>query len=121
MNKQQVIDYLDRLSSYELVGLISEVEQKTGVKAAIGIVGPPPEKQAEPEPEQTEFDVILKSFGANKMPVIKLIRTMTGLGLKESKELVESCPKVVRESVGKDEAEAAKKSIEEAGGEAEIK
>ena len=110
-----IIEELKTLTVLELADLVHAVEDEFGVSAAAAA----PEAAA--AEEKTEFDVILKSFGSSKMNVIKVIRGITGLGLKESKELVEGCPKAVKEAVSKDEAEDIKKQLEEAGAEIEIK
>ena len=104
----------------ELSELVHAVEDEFGVSAAAAVAVAAPGEAAAVE-EQTEFDVILKSFGASKMNVIKAVRAITGLGLKESKELVESAPKAIKEAVSKDEAEELKKKLEEAGAEVEVK
>ncbi len=114
-----IIEELKTLTVLELADLVHAVEDEFGVSAAAAVAVAAPEAAA--AEEKTEFDVILKSFGASKMNVIKVIRGITGLGLKESKELVEGCPKAVKEAVSKDEAEDIKKQLEEAGAEIEIK
>lgn len=115
-----IIEELKTLTVLELADLVHAVEDEFGVSAAAAVAVAAPGEAAAAE-EKTEFDVILKSFGASKMNVIKVIRGITGLGLKESKELVEGCPKAVKEAVSKDEAEDIKKQLEEAGAEVEIK
>ena len=115
-----IIEELKPLTVLELADLVHAVEDEFGVSAAAAVAVAAPGEAAAAE-EKTEFDVILKSFGASKMNVIKVIRGITGLGLKESKELVEGCPKAVKEAVSKDEAEDIKKQLEEAGAEVEIK
>lgn len=115
-----IIEELKTLTVLELADLVHAVEDEFGVSAAAAVAVAAPGEAAAAE-EKTEFDVILKSFGASKMNVIKAIRGITGLGLKESKELVEGCPKAVKEAVSKDEAEDIKKQLEEAGAEVEIK
>ena len=114
-----IIEELKTLTVLELAELVHAVEDEFGVSAAAAVAVAAPEAAA--AEEKTEFDVILKSFGSSKMNVIKVIRGITGLGLKESKELVEGCPKAVKEAVSKDEAEDIKKQLEEAGAEIEIK
>ena len=115
-----IIEELKTLTVLELSELVHAVEDEFGVSAAAAVAVAAPGEAAAAE-EKTEFDVILKSFGSSKMNVIKVIRGITGLGLKESKELVEGCPKAVKEGVSKDEAEDIKKQLEEAGAEIEIK
>lgn len=104
----------------ELSELVHAVEDEFGVSAAAAVAVAAP-GEAAAAAEKTEFDVVLKSFGASKMNVIKAVRGITGLGLKESKELVEGAPKAVKEGVSKDEAEDIKKQLEEAGAEVELK
>lgn len=126
LTQDQVIEYLSNLSVMDIAKLTRALEDKWGVKAApvavAGAVAPgaasaAPEAKAEP----TEFTVILKAAGANKIGVIKVIREITNLGLKEAKDLVDGAPKEVKAGVSKDEAESIKKKIAEAGGEVEIK
>ncbi len=114
-----IIETLKTLTVLELSELVHAVEDEFGVSAAAAVAAAPVE--AAPVEEKTEFDVILKSFGSSKMGVIKAVRKITGLGLKESKELVESAPKAIKEAISKDDAEALKKELEEAGAEVEIK
>ena len=114
-----IIETLKTLTVLELADLVHAVEEEFGVSAAAAVAAAPVE--AAPVEEKTEFDVILKSFGSSKMGVIKAVRKITGLGLKESKELVESAPKAIKEAISKDDAEALKKELEEAGAEVEIK
>ena len=125
VTKEQVVDFISNMSVLELSEMVKEMEEKFGVSAAAAAVAAAPaagtaggEAAAE---EKTEFDVILTSFGEKKINVIKEIRAITGLGLKEAKEFVESCPKVVKEGVSTEEAEEIKKKLEEAGASAEIK
>ena len=123
LSKDQVIDFLSNMSVIELTELVSTLEEKWGVSAAsaapvmMAAAGP----GAAAAEEQTEFDVVLKSFGENKIQVIKAIREVTGLGLKEAKDLVESAPTTVKEGVSKDEATKIKTQLEGAGGTADIK
>lgn len=114
-----IIETLKTLTVLELSELVHAVEDEFGVSAAAAVAAAPVE--AAVVEEKTEFDVILKSFGSSKMNVIKAVRKITGLGLKESKELVESAPKAIKEAISKDDAEALKKELEEAGAEIEIK
>lgn len=117
-----IIEELKNLTVLELSELVHAVEDEFGVSAAAAVaVAAPGAEGAAAGAEKTEFDVVLKSFGASKMNVIKAVRGITGLGLKESKELVEGAPKTVKEAVSKDEAEDIKKQLEEAGAEVELK
>lgn len=116
-----IIEELKTLTVLELSELVHAVEDEFGVSAAAAVAVAAPGEAAGVAAEKTEFDVILKSFGASKMNVIKAVRGITGLGLKESKELVEGAPKAIKEGVSKDEAEDLKKQLEEAGAEVELK
>ena len=124
VTKDDVIDFLSNMSVLELSELIKDLEEKFGVSAAapaaVAVAGAPADG-GEAAAEQTEFDVILTSFGDAKIKVIKEVRAITSLGLKEAKSLVESCPAPLKEGVSKDDAEAVKKQIEEVGASAEIK
>ena len=124
ITKDQVIDFIANMSVLEMSELVKDMEEKFGVSAAVAAVATPAEGGGGGEAvteEKTEFDVILTSFGEKKINVIKEIRGITGLGLKEAKEAVESAPKAVKEGVSKEEAEEIKKKLEEAGASAEIK
>ncbi len=116
-----IIEELKTLTVLELSELVHAVEDEFGVSAAAAVAVAGPVAGAAAAEEKTEFDVILKSFGASKMNVIKVVRGITGLGLKESKELVEGAPKAIKEGVSKDEAESIQKQLEEAGAEVEVK
>ena len=118
ITKDQIIEAVAAMSVMDVVELVSAMEEKFGVSAAAVAVAAGPAEAAE---EKTEFDVILKGIGANKVAVIKAVRGATGLGLKEAKDLVESAPAALKEGVSKDDAEALKKSLEEAGAEVEVK
>jgi len=124
ITKDQVVDFIANMSVLEMSELVKEMEEKFGVSAAAAAVAAPAagggESDAAAE-EKTEFDVILTSFGEKKINVIKEVRSITGLGLKEAKEAVESAPKAIKEGVSKEEAEEVKKKLEEAGASAEIK
>ncbi|MCD6116114.1 50S ribosomal protein L7/L12 [bacterium] len=126
-NAQKVLDAVKKLTVLELAELVKAMEDEFGVSAAAPVVavapGAAPAAGAEAaEEEKTEFDVVLKDFGSNKIQVIKTVRAMTGLGLKEAKELVESAPNAkIKEGVTKDEAEDVKKQLEEAGATIELK
>ena len=126
ITQEQVVDFLSNLPVIQLSGLIKTLEEKWGVKAAPVAVAaaagaPAPGAPAAPAEEQTEFNVELKEAGANKIAVIKVVREITGLGLKEAKDLVEGAPKVLKEGVSKAESEEFKKKLEEAGAKVEIK
>ena len=114
LSTQELIDAIKELSVLELNELVKACEEEFGVSAAAGVVVAGPAAGPAVE-EKTEFDVELTSFGEKKMEVIKVVRAITGLGLKESKELVEGAPKMVKEAASKDEAEDIKKKLEEAG------
>jgi large subunit ribosomal protein L7/L12 len=124
VSKDDVIEFLSNMSVLELSELIKDLEEKFGVSAAapaaVAVAGAA-DAGGEAAAEQTEFDVILTSFGDAKIKVIKEVRAITALGLKEAKTLVESCPAPLKEGVSKDEAEAIKKQIEEVGAQADIK
>ncbi len=119
ITKDQVVDYLSNLPVIQIAELIKTLEDKWGVKAApVAVAGPAVAAGAAPAAaaeEKTEFNIELKDAGANKINVIKVVREITGLGLKEAKDLVEGAPKVLKEGVGKAEAEDFKKKLEEAG------
>ena len=119
ITKDQIIEAVSAMSVMDVVELISAMEEKFGVSAAAVAVAAGP--AADAAEEKTEFDVILKAAGANKVAVIKAVRGATGLGLKEAKDLVESAPAALKEGISKDDAEALKKSLEEAGAEVEVK
>ncbi len=124
MSREEILNAVAEMSVLELSELIKEMEEKFGVSAAAVAVAAPAGGGAAADgaaEEQTEFDVVLASFGEKKVGVIKAVRAMTGLGLKEAKDLVESAPTPVREGVTKDEAEDAKKQLEEAGATVEVK
>jgi large subunit ribosomal protein L7/L12 len=123
ITKEQVVTYLSNMPVIEIAGLVKELEEKWGVSAAPIAVAGGGAAAAAPEAaeEQTEFDVILADGGAAKIQVIKVVREITSLGLKEAKELVEGAPKPVKEGVGKDEAQDIKKKLEAAGAKVEVK
>lgn len=120
ISQQDILDAVSNMTVMEIVDLISAMEEKFGVSAAAAVAVAAPAAAAVVE-EQTEFDVILTGFGENKVAVIKAVRGLTGLGLKEAKDAVEGAPTTLKEGVSKAEAEAAKKELEEAGATAEIK
>jgi large subunit ribosomal protein L7/L12 len=119
----EILDKISSLTVLELSELIRAMEDKFGVSAAAAaaVAGPAAAAAAPAAEEQTEFTVVLASFGENKVNVIKAVRELTGLGLKEAKDLVDGAPKPVKEGVNKADAEAAKKKLEDAGAKAEIK
>ncbi|KGO32734.1 MAG: 50S ribosomal protein L7/L12 [Desulfoprunum sp.] len=123
VTKEDVIDFIANMTVLELSVLIKELEEKFGVSAAapVAVAAAGPVVAEAAAEEKTEFDVILTSVGDQKIKVIKEVRAITGLGLKEAKDLVEGAPQTVKEGVSKDEAAAIKKQIEEAGGAIEIK
>ena len=124
ITKDQVIDFIANMSVLEMSELVKEMEEKFGVSAAAATVAAPAASgsaSGETVEEKSEFDVILTSFGEKKINVIKEVRSITGLGLKEAKEAVEAAPKAIKEGVSKEEAEEVKKKLEEAGASAEIK
>jgi len=122
-SQEEILETISNMSVMEVVDLISAMEEKFGVSAAAAVAAAPAaggDAGAAAE-EKTEFDVVMTSFGANKVSVIKAVRGITGLGLKEAKELVESAPAPVKEGASKDEAEEIKKTLEEAGASVEVK
>ena len=123
ITKEQVVEFIANMTVLELAEFIKELEEKFGVSAAAPAVAvaAAPAAAAPAEEEKTEFDVILKEVGANKIGVIKVVRALTGLGLKEAKDKVDGCPSTLKEGVSKEDAEAAKKELTEAGATVEIK
>jgi len=123
ITKQDVISFIEKMTVLDLSELVKELEEKFGVSAAapVAVAAAGPAAAAEPAEEKTEFDVILKAAGANKINVIKAVRTLTSLGLKEAKDLVDGAPGAVKTGVSKQEAEDAKKLLVEAGAEVEVK
>jgi large subunit ribosomal protein L7/L12 len=122
VSKEEILDAISNMTVVEIVDLISAMEEKFGVSAAAAVAAAPVAAPvAEAAEEQTEFNVIMTSFGANKVNVIKVVRSLTGLGLKEAKDLVEAVPATIKEGVSKAEAEDIKKQLEEAGATAEVK
>ncbi len=115
LSKDEIINAIAEMSVMEVVELVKAMEEKFGVSAAAAVVAGPAAGGAAAAEEKTEFDVTLKEIGANKIAVIKAVRTATGLGLKEAKDLVESAPAKIKEGVSKEDAEALKKAFEEAG------
>ena len=125
INREQVVDYLSNMPVIQLADLIKTLEDKWGVKAAPVAVAAaaagPAAAAAAPAEEQTEFNVDLKEAGPNKIAVIKVVREITGLGLKEAKDLVEGAPKTLKEGVSKAESEEFKKKLEDAGAKVQLK
>jgi large subunit ribosomal protein L7/L12 len=126
VDQEQLISSLEGMTVIELNALVKQLEERWGVSAAapmaVGVAGGAAgAAAATPEEEQTEFDVMLTEIGANKIQVIKAVRELTSLGLKEAKDLVDSAPKAIKQGVAKDEADAAKAKLEEAGAKVEIK
>ena len=125
---QKIVEEISNLTLLEARDLVKVLEEKLGVKAAVpmamaamGVAGAGAGAEAAPKEEKTEFDAILTSFGEKKIQVIKVVRELTGLGLKEAKDLVEGVPKPVKEGVSKEDAATIKKKLEEAGGTVEVK
>jgi len=122
---QEILDTISKMTVLEVVDLISAMEEKFGVSAAAAVAVASPAAggagAAAAAEEKTEFDVVLSAFGDNKVGVIKVVRTITGLGLKEAKDLVEGAPSTVKEGVSKDDAASMKKQLEEAGAKVELK
>jgi large subunit ribosomal protein L7/L12 len=126
MNREEVLNAVAEMSVLELSELIKDMEEKFGVSASAAVAVAAPAAggaggDAAGGEEKSEFDVVLSSFGDKKVGVIKAVRGITGLGLKEAKDLVESAPSAIKEGVSKDEAEEIKKQLEEAGGSVEVK
>ena len=122
MNKEQIIEAIESMTVLELYELVKALEEKFGVSAAAPVaVAAAPVAEAAAAAEQTEFDVILANAGASKINVIKVVREVTGLGLKEAKELVDGAPKALKEKVSKADAESLKEKLEAAGATIEIK
>ncbi|GAB7082062.1 50S ribosomal protein L7/L12 [Megalodesulfovibrio paquesii] len=130
VTKEQVVDFISNMTVLELADFIKELEEKFGVSAAApmggmmmmpGMMAGGGDAPAEEVEEKTEFDVILKDAGGNKIAVIKAVRALTGLGLKEAKDKVDAAPQPIKEAVSKEDAEAAKKQLEEAGATVEVK
>jgi large subunit ribosomal protein L7/L12 len=124
VSKEEILEAIANMTVMEVVELIEAMEEKFGVTAAAAVAAVPVAGaggEAAAAEEQTEFDVVLASFGANKVSVIKAVRALTGLGLKEAKDAVEGAPNTIKEGVSKEEAEEAKKQLEEAGATVEIK
>ena len=123
VSQEEILETISGMSVMDVVDLISAMEEKFGVSAAAAVAAAPAAGggEAAAAEEQTEFDVVMSSFGANKVAVIKVVRSITGLGLKEAKEMVEGAPSTVKEAASKSEAEEIKKTLEEAGASVELK
>lgn len=123
VSKEEILETIANMTVLEIVDLVAAMEQKFGVSAAAAVAAPAaaPAAAETAVEEKTEFDVLMTSFGEKKVNVIKVIRAITGLGLKEAKDLVEGVPATVKESISKEEAETIKKQLEEAGATVEIK
>lgn len=124
VTKEDILEAISNMSVMDVVELISDMEEKFGVSAAAAVAvaaAPAAGGDAGAAAEQTEFDVVMSSFGGNKVAVIKAVRGITGLGLKEAKEMVEGAPSTIKEAASKDEAEDIKKQLEEAGASVELK
>ncbi|RMG59114.1 MAG: 50S ribosomal protein L7/L12 [Gammaproteobacteria bacterium] len=125
VSKDDILEAISNMTVMEIVDLISAMEEKFGVSAAAAVAAVPAGGAAGGDAgaaeEKTEFDVVMTSFGGNKVAVIKAVRGITGLGLKEAKEMVEGAPATIKEGVSKDEAEEIKKQLEEAGATVELK
>jgi len=124
VSKEDILETISEMSVMDVVDLISAMEEKFGVSAAAAVAAAPAaggDAGGDAAAEKTEFDVVMSSFGGNKVAVIKVVRGVTGLGLKEAKEMVEGAPSTVKEAAAKDEAEDIKKQLEEAGAAVELK
>ena len=124
VTKEEVVEFISNMTVLELAEFIKELEEKFGVSAAapaVAVAAAPAAEAAAPAEEKTEFDVVLKEVGANKISVIKAVRALTNLGLKEAKDKVDGCPATIKEGVSKEEAEDAKKQLSEAGAVVELK
>jgi large subunit ribosomal protein L7/L12 len=123
VSREELKEALGKLPVLELVELISELEEEWGVSAAapVAVAAAPAAGEGAAAEEQTEFDVVMSSFGENKVAVIKVVRAITGLGLKEAKDMVEGAPSTIKEAAAKDEAEDVKKQLEEAGASVDLK
>ena len=121
LNAQDVIASLKEMTILELNDLVKAIEEKFGVTAAVAVAAGPAAVEAAPEEVQTEFNVVMTSHGANKINVIKVVRAITGLGLKEAKDMVEGTPSTVKEGASKEDAEKIKKELEDAGATVELK
>lgn len=121
VGKEEILNSIANMSVMEVVELIESMEKKFNVTAAAPVAMAAPVAAAAPAEEKTEFDIVMSSFGANKVGVIKIVRELTGLGLKEAKDLVESAPATIKEGVAKADAETMKKKLTEAGATVDVK
>jgi len=123
VTKEDILDTISNMTVMEVVELIEAMEEKFGVTAAAAVAAAPAAAggEAAAAEEKDEFDVVMSSFGGNKVAVIKVVRAVTGLGLKEAKDMVEGAPSTIKEGASKDEAEDVKKQLEEAGASVELK
>lgn len=123
VSKEEILETISNMTVMEVVDLVEAMEEKFGVSAAapVAMAAAPAEGGGAAVEEQSEFDVVMSSFGANKVSVIKAVRAITGLGLKEAKDMVEAVPATVKEGVSKEDAEDVKKQLEEAGATVEVK
>jgi len=124
LSKEEILDAIAEMSVMDVVALVEAMEEKFGVSAQAAVAAAPAAaggEAAAPEEEKTEFDIVLTATGDKKVNVIKVVRSITGLGLKEAKELVDGAPSTVKEAASKDDAEEAKKQLEEAGASVELK
>ncbi len=124
VSKEEILETISDMSVMEVVDLISAMEEKFGVSAAAAVAAAPAaaaDGGGEAEAEKDEFDIVMSSFGGNKVAVIKVVRAVTGLGLKEAKDMVEGAPSTIKEAARKDDAEEIKKQLEEAGAAVELK
>ena len=122
VSKEDILEAISNMSVMDVVELVKDMEDKFGVSAAaVAVAAPAAGGAAEAAEEKTEFDVVLANVGGNKINVIKVVREVTGLGLKEAKEMVEGAPKAIKEGIAKDAAEELKKKLEEAGATVEVK
>ncbi|HRD49730.1 MAG: 50S ribosomal protein L7/L12 [Candidatus Competibacter sp.] len=121
VSKEDILETIAGMTVMEIVELISAMEEKFGVTAAVAMAAAPAAAAAAPVEEKTEFDVVMSSFGEKKVEVIKVVRALTGLGLKEAKDLVEGVPSMIKEAIPKAEAEDIKKKLEEAGAKVDVK
>jgi len=121
VSKEQVVEFIENMTVLEMSEFVKELEEKFGVSAAAPVAAAGPAAAAEAAEEKTEFDVVLTTIGDKKINVIKVVRALTGLGLKEAKDLVDGAPNPVKEGISKDEAEDIKKQLEEAGAGVELK
>lgn len=121
VSKEDILETIAGMTVMEIVDLIAAMEEKFGVTAAVAAVAAAAPVAAAPVEEKTEFDVVMSSFGEKKVEVIKVVRALTGLGLKEAKDLVEGVPSLIKEAIPKAEAEDIKKKLEEAGAKVDVK